>query len=426
MRRSLRSRSVAAILAGATAFAALPATAGNAARRVTPPLPVGGFTSPNIEWLDNVSIPGELTYTHVSYKIGNYLYYDGLQRFSILDLSRPTKPQLVSQIERPGPGPWPSDVGYYHDFGRSVTNGEILIIPGGHRDYFTAVPRALYIFDITDKANPKKIGEMVVDETLQGLFCVLDCTWLYDRTGHVIDLRDPTKPKLTYANWQDGLSINNWPLSGGGTEAAEIFEAAPGILLTGSVPMHLLDARKNPRRPRVLAKSDGTPLSFGDVAWPRFGERNIVLSSDPNTHFPICDRFGVTEGTALDHGFATWDASRWKKLGIITPIDDYKPVNGTYIDGDPPTSADHLGGACAINRFHVHPSFDGGGLVAAGAFSHGFKLLRIGGRGQINVAGWFLPYGHAITGDAVFASNRVVYAIDFYRGIDILRYEGKL
>ncbi len=422
--RSIRS-AVAALMSVLAVASPVGATAG--APRSPVPLPFGGFTSPDVEWIKNVPIHGEATYPHVSYLIDDYLYIDGLQQFTTVDVSNPIEPRVVSQIQRPGPGPWPSDVGYYHDIGRGVTNGKVVVIPAGHRDYFTTPePRALHVYDISDKANPKQIAELVVDETLQGLFCVLKCKWLYDRTGAIIDLRDPERPRLTDSNWKGAITLNNEPIRQN-YHAQEMVEVAPGRILTGSVPMLLLDARKDPQHPRVLARSDGTPLSFGDVAWPRFGDSDIVLSSDPSTNFPMCDDPRATQGTFLDQGFVTWDASRWKTLGMMTPMYRYAPRNGSYVDGDPPTSLDWWGGACTINRFEVHPRFgSNGGLVAAGAFVHGLKLLRVGANGKIKVAGWFLPYAHAMTGIAFFISDRIVYAIDYHRGIDILRYTGRI
>lgn len=427
MQHAYVSRIFAAALAALSVFSALPARAVVAPRTPPQPLPFGGFSSPNLEWIRNVPIDGEVDYTVVTFRIGDFLYYDSVERFSIIDISKPLEPKLVSQIERPGPGPWPESVGYRTEIGRSATNGKIAIIPGGHRDYFTTDdPRALYVFDISDKANPKKLSELIVDETPWGMFCILDCKWVYDRSGQVFDLRDPRRPRRTRANWRQGLESNNYVISGGPTAVSELREVAPGIVLTGSIPMYLLDARENPLHPRLLARSDGTPLSWGDVAWPDFGEGQIVLSSDPISNLPFCDGSGATRGADLEGGFTTWDASRWRTLATMTPLHRYKPKNGVYADGDPPISADPWQAGCTVGRFDVHSRFQANGLVAAAAMSHGLKLLRVDDRGKIDVAAWFLPYGYGFTGTALFVGDRIVYAIDYSRGIDVLRYKGKV
>jgi hypothetical protein len=44
--------------------------------------------------------------------------------------------------------------------------------------------------------------------------------------------------------------------------------------------------------------------------------------------------------------------------------------------------------------------------------------------GKINEIGWFMPWGGS-TGAAYWVTNEIVYAVDYSRGIDIIRFTGK-
>ena len=35
---------------------------------------------------------------------------------------------------------------------------------------------------------------------------MLDCTWAYSTTGHMLDLRDPANPKLLPGRWRDQVN----------------------------------------------------------------------------------------------------------------------------------------------------------------------------------------------------------------------------
>jgi hypothetical protein len=50
--------------------------------------------------------------------------------------------------------------------------------------------------------------------------------------------------------------------------------------------------------------------------------------------------------------------------------------------------------------------------------------LKVSGRGQIRRVGYFLPHAGS-TSAAYWLGRKVVYAVDYTRGINILRYTGK-
>ena len=77
-----------------------------------------------------------------------------------------------------------------------TTNGRILVVSNTDT----------MVYDVSDKTAPKLIGTLpgVDQHTMQ---CVLDCTWVYGSEGAIIDLRDPTKPKLIEKSWRDDNGV---------------------------------------------------------------------------------------------------------------------------------------------------------------------------------------------------------------------------
>src|SRR3712207_9191556 len=93
------------------------------------------------------------------------------------------------------------------------------------------------VIDVSDKTDPKVMStlEDADDHTVS---CVLDCTWVYGSEGTIVDLRDPENPRLSESNWQtDDIETEH-----------DVTEVSPGIVLTSTQPLKLLDARSEERR----------------------------------------------------------------------------------------------------------------------------------------------------------------------------------
>jgi hypothetical protein len=99
-------------------------------------------------------------------------------------------------------------------------------------------------------------------------------------------------------------------------------------------------------------------------------------------------------------------------------LDRYRVQNGTYADV-PAVNA--LG--CSAHWFEVHPTWSNGGLMALGYYEHGTHFLKVTNDGQIRRVGYFLPTAGS-TSAAYWVTRNIVYAVDYTRGIDILRYTG--
>lgn len=263
------------------------------------------------------------------------------------------------------------------------------------------------MWSVEDKSNPVEIA------TLAGagqhtMSCLQSCKWLYGSDGYIIDLRKPTKPVKLDKGWNDYVGI---PYS----SPHDVNEIGPGLVLTASDPMLLLDT-SDPAKPRLLATSEQNGEFIHTSKWPRAGKDRFALSTG-ETWIPGADiRCDDTSGA-----FATWDTTGWQKGRAFQRIDQYRPPVGTINDGHLPAGTTF---GCSTHWFEHHPSFRNGGIVAVTFFNHGTHFLRVSSKGKISDEGWFVP--HAGNSAAVeWLTDRIVYVIDLQRGVDVLKYTGK-
>jgi hypothetical protein len=113
-----------------------------------------------------------------------------------------------------------------------------------------------------------------------------------------------------------------------------------------------------------------------------------------------------------------WDATKWRTAHSFNMIDEYRVSNGLPTEGDAPANL-----FCA-HWFDDHPDFHNGGLVAMAWYEHGTRFLRVRPNGTIKEAGYFLPVGGS-TSAAYWVTDEIVYAVDYQRGLDILRFTSK-
>ena len=380
-------------------------------------LPVGGFTSEGVSWVTNVPLSGLPTATG-GRLVGRYFYVRGLSNLEIYDVSKPLDPVRVGVLDLAAPC---TDALEDPD-----TNGKILLFTVGCPTTRSGgtLSGDLHVIDVTDKTAPQVIATLG-GQGSHTYSCILDCKWAYgSHNGNIVDLRDPSNPKVLKRSWSAQLSFFNPPGFYTEYKAHDVTEVAPGIILTASTPMYVLDARADPTRPQVVARSDGSPYSFGGTAWPNRGTNRIVLSWSEALQTPRCEMRDAGKNSSLDSAFKTWDSSGWKRTGLLTGSDVYYVDNGTYTDGEPAFSGGPPGvGGCSASWFDVHPDFDrNGGLVAHAASGHGVKFLDISRTGRIAEKGYFLPHG-GNTVAAYWITDEIVYTTDGHRGIDILRFE---
>lgn len=371
-------------------------------------VPGGGFTSPNVEWIRNVPVTGGAL-TGRYYR--GFLYIVTPLALEIYDATEPDAPQLVGEMARR-----PNAAPLYELLAHTVytkppdIDGDTLLLSSSPDGVTGGTD--LDVVDVADPAHPRVVGTLHVPEDGRHFACVLGCSWAYGKGGEIVDLRDPSQPRLV-GTWDDGLDFL--------LDAFQVDEVARGRVLTASQPMYILDAR-NPVAPKVIARSDGSPQSHGSVAWPSNGRSRLLLTRSVSLLPPRCEIRNSLQGTTFESALKTWDARGWRKIGIISGVDEYYVQNGTYTDGDPAVSgALFLTSGCGSGLFDMHPGFEDHGLVAFATYGHGTKLLSIDRSGSIAEAGYFLPYEPHDTVAAFWASNDIVYSVDIARGIDVLR-----
>ena len=365
----------------------------------------GGFSSKNVEYEGFFRFPGAdqlgqpvpgnpeiLTATGANIR-GDYLYLTSWKNISIYDISRPLRPELEDTLP----------IGFKFENENVATNGEILLFSESLPD------DVLHVYDVSDKENIREISTVpgAGDHTTT---CILDCRWAYGSDGSITDLRDPNNPKLVKRDWHELTGLNE-------DGAHDVNEYKDGFLVTSPISgsFQILDVR-NPLDPKVLGRGahpQPEDFLFHSGVWPRRGQDKFVMMQGEMNFKPRCD-----EGQGPVMTFRATDvpdSSRYK----FDLVDRYRVKNGTYADGAPAINA--LG--CSAHWFEVHPTWKDGGMLAAGYYEHGTHFLNVADDGQITRRGYFLPAAGS-TSAAYWINRNVVYAVDYTRGIDILRYTG--
>lgn len=360
----------------------------------------GGISSDNVEFIKYV--PGGFNVVG-GRKVGKYWYVNDQHKIMIFDVSDPLNPALTGYI------PMPQEYMYSRE--DLDTNGTIMVVPNTASARTTpggslpATTNVLFIISVEDKTNPQVIAELpgAAEHTFS---CILDCTWAYGSAGNIVDLRDPSKPKLMDAKWDEQVQ------TGGGHDVTEV---APGIVLSATTPITLMDARKDPVHPKLLAVGDTTTAGFEHTAqWPHNAKSDFLLMAGETNNKVRC--------TDVNGAFQTWDARNWKKSHSFQMIDRYQMQNGTYVDGKPAANV----WGCSSHWHEANPRYGvHGGLVAAAFFEHGVRFIDVSPKGKIEEVGYFMPHD-GNTGAVYWITDRIAYTADYNRGIDIIKWNGDL
>lgn len=420
--RSFRRRSSRAITAALVASLVQVAVVGDAGSAPATDRAQQPSWTKNVAWVKHVPLEETLGGAFGATLVDRHLYVTGPQGLAIFDVSKASSPRLTARLDLPS-----------QDFREApATNGKVLVTRSGTPDGVGLGPPpgwadSLLVIDVRNKSEPRVLSA-TVGLGDHNYVCLLDCRWVYGAISRqIIDLRDPRRPKVLKRKWSDGLEFNETTGLGdtqGGAHTLSV--VSDRLLLTGSVPMYLLDV-SDPRRPQVVGRSDGSPYSYGFAEWPSSNKTPIAMSTAYGHLTGRCEsRRAQSFASGFDVGFKTWDTTRWRETGLFRGVDTYVFENGTYADGDPAISGVvPAGWGCWSAHFDVHPSFGPGGLVALASSAHGLKLLEISARGHIREVGYFLT-ATANTATAAWIDERIVYAVDGHTGIDVLRFTGKI
>ena len=338
------------------------------------------------------------------------LYVSGVPGVSIYDVTAPDAPVLLGHLALPN---W--------------ENEDVSVSADGDWTIVTEFNGILYVH-IVDTRNPRVplLASTLVLETAGHTSECLDpgCDWVYGSEGQILDLRDKGNPVVLPETWTELLDLRSGHAINIDAAGLATIDTTPLTLADLSDPMHprvLAQAAEDEQEERATAYQHNTLRPDAD-RWrsrakkqdqkdPSLRPGELILGNGETNFTGTCN-----DGSGP---FATWSARDWDKGAPLHVLDVFRPVSGTYDDGNPAINA--LG--CSGHWFSTQTTADGDQLVAAAWYEHGTRLLRVDGQtGEIDQLGFFQP----VVGSASAAhwiDDQHIYVIDYERGIDILRYD---
>lgn len=395
MRTRLLTPFVAALGALLLAFTGL----GPAAGQVLPAPPPLAISN-NVKVLGNV--PGSLFGMHFK---GNHGFATGPTGLTVFDVSQAANPRIVGELPLP------------HFENEDVDAcGNLLVIASDAVN--PAAP--LYVIDISNPALPSLLAtyNLGLEGTGNGAghianFVTRDCSRLWVDGGsrvEVVDLSNPASPQslgdfrsvasnsdfnVTHDTERDSKGVL-WSVGGGGAAAYR---------LTG-----------NPLKPRLVAKTGAeasNPSKLNDFILhnsQRRGKTLLVTEED------YVDTDEEQPGSCNGQGKFETYRIRMRK-GKITNLDTWETeLNGTLTGGADDSKAP-LAVNCSSHWFDQRA-----GIAAVGWYEQGTRFLDTTNPSKIRQVGYYLP-ANGSTWAAYWApkAKNIVYAIDAYRGLDVLR-----
>jgi hypothetical protein len=343
--------------------------------------PAGTLMSDNVEFVKNFATSTDSSGARVK---DGYFYITTERDLRIYDVKDPENPVQVGSLTFDSPG---TPIFTEED---PDTNGKILL----------RWDAGLDVIDVSDKTAPKVIGSVDTDDQ-HTVTCVLDCTYAYGSEGKIVDLRDPTNPKVV-GDWLEPLEASS---------NHDVTEVAPGLVLTSTEPMVLLDARTDPVHPTTLAVTQMPGFTHANL-WPNAGTDRFALVGGEKSAPPACD----DDASAT---FQTFDTTGWQTSRTFKLVGQFKMQTGTFTDGSSPYST------WCVHWFDEHPSFHEGGLVAIAWYEQGARFLQVGTDGSIKEIGYYLPFMGQTSG-VYWITDRVLYTADYYRGMDVIKFTGDI
>lgn len=357
---------------------------GGASATAEAQLPGEGFSSSDVEFVGNVfSGP-----TSGARLVDGYLYVTTGRNLQIYDTrDNPESPVLAGSVSYPTPAP--AEQRAPHE--DPDTNGRTLV---------AASDGDLLVFDVTDKTSPKALS-VVAGAGEHTVSCVLDCTYVFGSGGGITDIRDPRNPKRLDAGLFDSLPVSS---------THDVTELVHGVVMTSSEPMRLLDVRQDPARPRPLAELKTPGFAHANL-WPnRMTDDFLLVGGEGSlTGCPDSD----------DASFMTFDTRGWQQTKQFKLVSQFTMSRGVFVDGQAPQTS------FCVHWFDTHPAYRNGGLVAIGWYESGLRFLKVGTDGMLSEVGWYLPAG-ARTSSAYWRTDRILYTADYFRGVDVLKWNGEI
>lgn len=363
-----------------------------------PDAPAHGVTSSLVEHIRFV--PFEVYSATGARVVDNYLYLTSWKNLSIYDVSQPEDPKLISFT----PFSETDDDGmldpHRYENEDVATNGEILLFTQHGATPLGGGTERLRIYDVSDKTAPVQIANVpeIAEHTMT---CIQDCRYAYgSNPGRIVDLADPSNPVV----------MGQWPALAGVSGGHDVREVAPGMVAVSSNQAAILDV-SDPLHPvRLAVAGSGSPRPAHSSWWD--GSDRFLLGAEKTSFtVPRCSDVAAT---------SVWDMSDYRS-GYYELASRYSAESGWLFDGNPPASA--LG--CSSHWLEASPSFEDGGIFAQAHYEHGVRFFAVSGSGAVTEVGFFTPAAGSVSA-VHWITDRILYTIDYTRGIDVIRWNGPL
>jgi hypothetical protein len=316
------------------------------------------------------------------------------------------------------------------------------------------------IYDVSDPRNPVRIGRLELPNAQNedvdvggGIMLISDDPYAGRGILHIVDVRDPRKPRLLsrYSTWVPGLLRDLFPSPtprGGLGHTATCIQDCRWAWLAGlSGGIEVVDLR-DPRRPRFAGKfparhasgllgTHDVQVDPSGLAWVAGGSGtaayDVTDPTDPRLRFRTSRRGG--KGPWND--FIHHNSQRISDSTLLVTEEDLRPGcrragtfqtwrigAGRMVRPLDRFGVERDGGARIICSAHYFEHRDG--LVAAGFYEQGLRLLRVDDARRITQVGYYIAEPSMAWG-AMFArtdpAGEVVYVIDHAKGIDVIELD---
>ena len=426
---SRRTALVPVLVAAAVLAPAAPALA-HPDRQLDPTLP----TDLTFEATDNVEYLGR--FPEHSGNAGGAPSADGKRFYLtdprgvyVYDTTTPATPQLLGSLRL-----FQTTTGAALAQEDPDTNDRILLVDGGPTP---AGPTALNVVDVSDPKALKVLATVPVTDHTWTCVSGVDaqrkknsCAFAYGRSGHIVDLRDPSKPKLLDVTWREAVGYGT---RGNKPYTHDLTEVRPGLVMSAGSSAILMDT-SNPVKPlrlTAIEQDDRFPsLGYHSVEWAQGGASpwlvagtEIAPSGPTNTAGSDCKG----DNSVIE----TWDAR-----AVVKALKTYKPGTGAkglrgarftkadafdagsrgiYLQGQAPGHVLY----CA-HWMELAPGFANGGRMAVSYYDRGTRFVDVDKNGKMKEFGWIVA-AEGYSGSPQWISKDVVYVMDYRRGLEVVR-----
>ncbi len=427
----------------------------------------GAIASANMEYVGTIPVeaPG------VSHAVRDVdgqrlLYVNGSKGLTIYDIEDPADPQRLGSLLLPHSQN--EDVQVSEDGTRAIIAADGgLLVP-------VQATRGLHIVDTSDPAEPVVVAWLddAAGGTNHTATCADEaCEWIYGNRGaiyHVPADADSVEDVRTLERSWFSHGVTSSHALNRSVHPDPATGAPVTIMISDSEPRLIMDAT-DPANPVVLATSDpadhegdgflqhnnarpnagdwrprsadggttevaprgpagGLPGSAPQKVKDRFAPApvtppasdpfgghlrpgELVIGNSESNIVPRCD-----DGSG---GLTTFSIQDFDQGAQMTPMHTFKPVNGTWLDGNPAVN----GLGCSGHWFDIQ---DGDDLIAASWYEHGVKVIEVLPDYSMQEIGFFQP----VVGTAGAASwvvdddgTEYIFSTDYERGLDIIRFD---